>query len=167
MAGDVWVALPEEDTVSRVDDKTGSNVSIRVGRHPTEIAVRGRQSWVTSLIDHTLTRIDPKTRRTGGDPVPVALNPYARAVTDDSVWLTAAGAERRAPERRPLEVARPDDAGPQRLQREARALLVLRQVVDPERLEQRAQRALDRVDAHHELVSRSAGCSPAWRSRSP
>ena len=90
-AGDVWVVLPDEDTVVRVDDKTGRKVSIGVGRHPTGIAARGKQIWVTSFIDHTLTRIDPKTNRTVGKPVQVPVNPYALAVTDDSVWLTAVG----------------------------------------------------------------------------
>jgi streptogramin lyase len=90
-AGAVWVVVPAQDTVVRIDDKSGKQVSIGVGRHPAGIAARGRQIWVTSFIDHTLTRIDPKTSRPAGKPIPVPLNPYALAVTDDSVWLTAVG----------------------------------------------------------------------------
>ena len=67
--------VPEEDTVVRIDDRTGRKVSIGVGRHPTGIAARGKQIWVTSFIDHTLTRIDPKTNRTVGKPVAGAAQP--------------------------------------------------------------------------------------------
>ena len=92
-AGAIWVVVPAQDTVVRIDDKTGKQVSIGVGRRPTGIAARGEAMiWVTSFIDHTLpARIDPKTNRTVGKPVPVPLNPYALAVTADSVWLTAVG----------------------------------------------------------------------------
>jgi streptogramin lyase len=90
-AGAVWVTSPLEDTVSRIDDKTGEKVAIGVGRRPTGVAAHGSQIWVTSFIDHTITRIDVKTSRPTGDPVPVPLNPYALAVTRDSVWVTAVG----------------------------------------------------------------------------
>jgi serine/threonine protein kinase len=89
--GAVWVTSPQEDTVFRVDDATDKKVSSGVGRRPTGIAALGDQVWVTSYIDHTVTRIDPKTSRPVGDPVPVRLNPYALAITPDSVWLTAVG----------------------------------------------------------------------------
>jgi hypothetical protein len=47
--------------------------------------------WVTSLIDHTISRIDPAASRLAGQPVKVPLNPYALTLTGDSVWLTALG----------------------------------------------------------------------------
>ena len=89
--GAVWVTSPLEDTVSRIDDKTGKKVSSGVGRRPVGIAALGKQVWVTSLIDHTVTRIDPRSGRPAGDPIPVPLNPFAVALTRDSVWLTAIG----------------------------------------------------------------------------
>jgi predicted Ser/Thr protein kinase len=89
--GVVWVTSPKEDTVSRVDDKSARKVSSGVGRRPTGIAARGDQIWVTSNIDHTVTRINPKTSEPVGDAVRVPLNPYALAITADSVWLTAVG----------------------------------------------------------------------------
>ena len=89
-AGAVWVTSPEDDAVTRIDDRTGGKVSSRVGR-PTGIAARGRQIWVTSFTDHTITRIDPKTSRPAGRPVDAPLNPYALAVTDDAIWVTAVG----------------------------------------------------------------------------
>jgi streptogramin lyase len=89
-SGALWVALPQ-DTVVRIGDKIGGKVSIGVGRHPTGVAARGKQIWVTSFIDHTLTQIDPDTSRTVGKPVPVPLNPYRLTLTNDSIWLTAVG----------------------------------------------------------------------------
>jgi DNA-binding beta-propeller fold protein YncE len=89
--GAVWVTSPLEDTVSRIDDKTGKKVSSGVGRRPIGIAALGKQVWVTSLIDHTVTRVNPRSGRPAGEPIPVPLNPYAVALTRDSVWLTAIG----------------------------------------------------------------------------
>ena len=90
-AGAVWVTSPQEDTVARIDERTGSKLSSGVGRRPTGIAARGGQIWVTSFIDHTLIRIDPKTSRPLGKPIPAPLNPYALALTRDTLWLTAVG----------------------------------------------------------------------------
>jgi serine/threonine protein kinase len=90
-AGAIWVTSPLEDTVSRIDDKTGTKVSSGVGRRPTGIAARGAEIWVTSFIDHTITRIDPKTSRPVGRPVEAPLNPYALTLTPGNVWLTAVG----------------------------------------------------------------------------
>jgi hypothetical protein len=46
---------------------------------------------VTSYIDHTLTRIDARTGRPAGKPVPAPLNPYSLAMSGDSLWVTAVG----------------------------------------------------------------------------
>ena len=51
-----------------------------------------------------------------------------------------------------LQVAGGDHAGLQRLGHQPRALLVLRQVLDAEALEQRAQVRLDRIDAEVQLA---------------
>jgi DNA-binding beta-propeller fold protein YncE len=88
-AGALWVTSPQEDTVSRIDDRTGAKVSSLVGSRPNGIAARGSQVWVSSFIEHTVTRIDPRTARPTGKPVEVPLNPYALAITPDSVWVTA------------------------------------------------------------------------------
>ena len=79
-AGAIWVTSPQEDTVARIDDRTGAKVSSGVGRRPTGIAARGDQIWVTSYIDHTIRRIDPETSRPAGSAVAVAAEPLrARA----------------------------------------------------------------------------------------
>ena len=90
-AGAVWVTSPLEDTVARIDDRTGAKVSSGVGRRPTGIAARGSSIWVTSYIDHTITRLDPKSGRPVGRAVEVPLNPYALAVGHGKVWVTAVG----------------------------------------------------------------------------
>jgi streptogramin lyase len=90
-AGSVWVTSPLEDTVVRIDAKTGAKVSSGVGRRPTGIVAQGHAVWVTSYIDHTLTRIDARTSRPAGKPVPAPLNPYSLAMSGDSLWVTAVG----------------------------------------------------------------------------
>ena len=44
---------------------------------------------MTSNIDHTIQRIDPRSGRPVGKPVETPLNPYALTLTGDSLWLTA------------------------------------------------------------------------------
>jgi DNA-binding beta-propeller fold protein YncE len=90
-AGALWVTSPLEDSVTRIDVKTGAKVTSAVGRRPQGIAARGAQVWVANFVDHALTRIDPTTSRPMGAPVAVPLNPYAVALTADSVWVTAVG----------------------------------------------------------------------------
>ncbi|HYI19000.1 MAG TPA: protein kinase [Solirubrobacteraceae bacterium] len=90
-AGSVWVTSPLEDTVSRINDKTGGIVTSGVGRRPGAVAARGSEIWVTSFIDHTVRRVDPETTRPVGVPVEVPLNPYALALSPGNLWLTAYG----------------------------------------------------------------------------
>ncbi|MEO8687690.1 MAG: protein kinase [Solirubrobacteraceae bacterium] len=90
-AGVLWVSSQLEDSVTRIDEKSGAKITSGVGRRPQGITARGGQVWVANLVDHTLTRIDPVTSRPTGAPVAVPLNPYAVALTADSVWLTAVG----------------------------------------------------------------------------
>jgi streptogramin lyase len=90
-AGAVWVTSPLEDTVVRIDAKTGAKVSSGVGRRPTGIVAHGDDVWVTSYIDHTVRRIDARTSRPTGKPVPVPLNPYALAMSGASLWVAAVG----------------------------------------------------------------------------
>lgn len=90
-AGALWVSSPLEDSVTRIDVKTGAKVTSAVGRRPQGIAARGTQIWVVNFVEHTLTRIDPTTGLPLGAPVAVPFNPYAVALTADSVWVTSVG----------------------------------------------------------------------------
>jgi hypothetical protein len=49
---------------------------------------------VVNNTESTLTRIDPATRRRVGDPVPVALNPFAIDVLRRSLWVTSLGEDK-------------------------------------------------------------------------
>ena len=55
----VWVANQLDDTVTRIDLKTGRVVGepIPVPRNPFAIAADGVEVWVTSLADSRVTRI--------------------------------------------------------------------------------------------------------------
>jgi streptogramin lyase len=90
-AGAVFVTSPQEDTVARIDDRTGQKLSSGVGRRPEGIGARGRHVWVTSYIDHTIWRVDAATSLPTGQPVPVPLNPYRLAVTSDGIWVASVG----------------------------------------------------------------------------
>jgi DNA-binding beta-propeller fold protein YncE len=68
--------------------RSGDVVTIGVGSNPNRVAVRGGDAWVSNYNDHTLTRINARTSRVVGEPVPVGINPYALAVTSGSVWVT-------------------------------------------------------------------------------
>ena len=90
-AGALWVSSPLEDSVTRIDVKTGDKVTSAVGGRPQGIAARGRQIWVANFVEHTLTRINPTTGVPMRATVAVPLNPYAVALTADSVWVTSVG----------------------------------------------------------------------------
>jgi YVTN family beta-propeller protein len=83
----VWVTTPGDDLVSRVDPRTGNVVQIAVGRSPQGIAAGREGVFVANRTSNSVTRIDPRTSRPVGEPVPVALNPYAVAIGDGSVWV--------------------------------------------------------------------------------
>jgi serine/threonine protein kinase len=70
-SGSVWVALPDEDLIVRVDERTGAIVGapIEVGRDPVELA--GDESLVIAANgkEGTLTRIDPVSGTVLGEQV--------------------------------------------------------------------------------------------------
>jgi serine/threonine protein kinase/DNA-binding beta-propeller fold protein YncE len=87
-AGAIWTANSRGNSVSQLRVRSGDVVTIGVGSNPNRIAVRGNDAWVSNYNDHTLTRINARTSRVVGEPVPVGVNPYALAITDGSVWVT-------------------------------------------------------------------------------
>lgn len=86
--GSIWTANEADNSVSQVDVQTTDVVPIAVGSHPRRVAVRGNDVWVSNYNDSTLTRIDARTRRVVGEPVQVAVNPYALDITRGAVWVT-------------------------------------------------------------------------------
>lgn len=59
-AGAVWVLLPDDDKVVRLNPDTGqvTGAAIPVGDGPLEIAVGAGAVWVTNIDDNTVTRIN-------------------------------------------------------------------------------------------------------------
>jgi DNA-binding beta-propeller fold protein YncE len=64
---------------------------IEVGDSPAGVGLEGDSAWVANEGDGTLTRINLKTQRPRGDPIPVGKNPRAVATGDDSVWVANFG----------------------------------------------------------------------------
>jgi len=61
VAGDtLWVVSNLDDSVVRLDARTGSTVgaAIKVGRNPFALVAHGGHVWVTNLASATVSRID-------------------------------------------------------------------------------------------------------------
>jgi hypothetical protein len=87
--GALWVAVPDDDTVYKVITATGSVIPISVGKHPRQVALVGDAVYATSYNSSDLYEIDAKTSRVVGDPVSLAVNPFAIAAGDQGVWVTS------------------------------------------------------------------------------
>jgi YVTN family beta-propeller protein len=87
--GAVWVTNNGDDTVTRIDAGSLNTAVIGVGRGPKGIAVGAGGVWVANSTASTLTRIDPETSEPAGQPIKVAINPYAVDVAGDNVWVTS------------------------------------------------------------------------------
>jgi DNA-binding beta-propeller fold protein YncE len=80
--------------VTRIDPRTLRRTTVPTGGGPTSVAAAPGTVWVVNNTESTLTRIDPATRRRVGEPVPVALNPFAIDVAGRSLWVTSIGEDR-------------------------------------------------------------------------
>jgi streptogramin lyase len=90
----VWATSFAEDAVTRIDPRTLRRTTVPTGGGPTSVAAAPGTVWVVNNTESTLTRIDPATRRRVGEPVPVALNPFAIDVAGRSLWVTSIGEDR-------------------------------------------------------------------------
>jgi YVTN family beta-propeller protein len=86
--GGVWVANTGDETVTRLDPRTGAQEGrpIPVGEDPGAIGVGGGAIWVANYGDGTVSRIDPATN-TAGAPIPVGRGPTDIAVGGGIVWV--------------------------------------------------------------------------------
>jgi peptide/nickel transport system substrate-binding protein len=86
--GDVWVALPPDRQVVRIDVPSNRVVQhIALGTSPSELAVFGRVVWVADGLAPTVSRIDART----GEPLGTTTlrgRPGALAVGFGAVWVT-------------------------------------------------------------------------------
>jgi DNA-binding beta-propeller fold protein YncE len=89
-AGAVWVTNHGDNTVARVNPRTGEVVTIGVPSKPYGLSVRPDGVWVACYGDQSVVRIDPATRRVAGAPVFVGINPIGIDAGPRHVWVTAA-----------------------------------------------------------------------------
>ncbi len=85
----VWVTMPNQSSVSRIDPETNTVVqTIGVGNGPTGIAVGGGFVWVANTLDGTVWQIDPRTN--GGqvvNKIAAGNSPTGVAFGLGSVWV--------------------------------------------------------------------------------
>ena len=86
--GALWLTMPAEDAVAKVDVRTGRSVVGSAGRAPARAVVAGGRVFVASRNDHTVVVLEPEALRPQGDPIKVGLNPYGMATDGRSVWVT-------------------------------------------------------------------------------
>jgi YVTN family beta-propeller protein len=88
--GAVWVASPNQNTVSRIDPAARAVVqTIQVGSSPTGVAVGAGAVWVSDYYGQSVSRIDPAADRVV-QTIPVGSAPTGVAVGDGSVWVANA-----------------------------------------------------------------------------
>jgi DNA-binding beta-propeller fold protein YncE len=86
--GALWLTLPAEDAVAKVEARTGRSVVGSAGRAPARALVAGGRVFVASRNDHTVVVLEPEALRPEGAPIKVGLNPSGMATDGRSVWVT-------------------------------------------------------------------------------
>jgi YVTN family beta-propeller protein len=85
----VWVTMPNQDSVSRIDPATNTvEQTTGVGQGPAGIAAGGGFIWVANSLDGTVSKIDP--RKNGGqevDRITVGNGPTDVAYGLGRVWV--------------------------------------------------------------------------------
>jgi streptogramin lyase len=91
-AGAVWVTTRVDNTLVRIDPKTGGAGAVPAGITPEAVDFHDGEVWVASRGDSTVRRFSAKRRPAQiGEPIEVDLNPVALTVTDDAVWVSCVG----------------------------------------------------------------------------
>jgi DNA-binding beta-propeller fold protein YncE/predicted Ser/Thr protein kinase len=90
--GSAWVANTGDETVTRIDARTGSRQSppIPVGEDPRAIAASAGAVWVGNFGDGTVSRIDTRTNR-AAPPIAVGAAPTDIAVGPGRIWVATEG----------------------------------------------------------------------------
>jgi streptogramin lyase len=91
-AGWVWVSMPAEGVIGRIDPKTRRLLRQRAPMDSGSVAmtVGVGALWALGAVGDNLVRIDPETAKRKGQEFPVAAGAEGRiAVTDGSVWVSA------------------------------------------------------------------------------
>lgn len=104
--GYVWVTNIRDGSIDRIDPKSGELVgTVQAGSFPGAIAAGGKYMWVANVRGDgdvagaaknplkpptgTVWRLDMKTGRRVGDPIPVPIRPQAIAADDENVWVVS------------------------------------------------------------------------------
>jgi YVTN family beta-propeller protein len=83
----IWVANEDEDTVTRLDPRTGRRVAtVEVGANPTFVATDGRFAWVLNNAEDSVTQIDAFTNRPVGK-IHVGPRSWRLAAGGGAVWV--------------------------------------------------------------------------------
>ena len=90
--GSAWVANTGDETVTRVDARTGRRQAspISVGEDPRAIAASAGAVWVGNFGDGTISRIDTRTNR-AAPPIAVGAAPTDIAVGPGRIWVATEG----------------------------------------------------------------------------
>lgn len=87
--GAVWATSSMGDAVLRINPTTSTvQATIRVGNHPSGIAVGADRVWVANGQDGTVSTIDPQTNEVG--TTHLGFRPTAIAVEQRAVWVALA-----------------------------------------------------------------------------
>jgi YVTN family beta-propeller protein len=93
----VWVPMSLDDTIWRLDPRTGRPQAIvKVGHRPWSAAVSRDAVWVTDHCDGTIKRIDPATN-TVVRTIHTGYHPQWLTATGGFVWVGLTGKEYRSP----------------------------------------------------------------------
>jgi hypothetical protein len=91
-SGAVWVVTRTDNTLVRIDPKSGGVGAVPAGITPEAVDHRDGRIWVAARGDSTVRQFKPgRVPAQVGEPVQVDLNPVAMTVTGDSVWVTCVG----------------------------------------------------------------------------
>jgi DNA-binding beta-propeller fold protein YncE len=88
-AGYVWVSNKADNTVSQISPVNLNSSTVAVGNRPGGIATGKDTAWVANELDDTVTRIDARTKKEFGRPVPVGRNPLAVVVHGRQLWVAS------------------------------------------------------------------------------
>jgi DNA-binding SARP family transcriptional activator/streptogramin lyase len=85
--GSVWLAIPEEDRVARLDpERMAISASVDAGDAPSALVADGRGLWAASRVSKTLSRIDPRSGRVVRT-VRLTASPSALALGAGALWV--------------------------------------------------------------------------------
>lgn len=90
--GYLWVTATDTGQILRINPRTRAVTRANVGGSPVGIAVAGKNVWFADRSDGKVARLDTRSLRPIGDPVPVAGKPTWLGVAGNSLFVTDVGA---------------------------------------------------------------------------